>query len=93
MANRKISATTEKGSSAKVVIGTSAIPLDNYLVVEPVHGRESEAVDESKGTAPKAMKQMSLNGAPRAKQLFPSVRDMTTIQIFIDIPTKTTSDK
>lgn len=69
MANGKISATTEKGSSAKVVIGTSAIPLDdNYLVfVEPVHGRESEAVDESKGTAPKA-KQMSLNGAPRAKQ-------------------------
>jgi hypothetical protein len=52
MANGKISATTEKGSSAKVVIGTSAIPLDNYLVVEPVHGRESEAVDESKGTAP-----------------------------------------
>lgn len=68
MANGNISATTEKGSSAKVVIGTSAIPLDNYLVVEPVHGRESEAVDESKGTAPKAMKQMSLNGAPRAKQ-------------------------
>jgi len=30
--------------------------------------RESEAVDESKGTAPKAMKQMSLNGVPRAKQ-------------------------
>lgn len=29
-----------------------------------MHGRESEAVDESKGTAPKAMKQMSLNGAP-----------------------------
>jgi hypothetical protein len=28
----------------------------NSLVVEPVHGWESEAVDESKGTAPKAMK-------------------------------------
>lgn len=52
MANGRISATTEKGSSAKVVIGTSGIPLDdNYLVfVEPVHGRESEAVDESKGS-------------------------------------------
>ncbi|PVH34607.1 hypothetical protein PAHAL_8G257400 [Panicum hallii] len=67
MANGKISATTEKGSSAKVVIGTSAIPLDNYLVVEPVHGRESEAVDESKGTAPflKSSVQGNFKGSPR----------------------------